>query len=213
MPLQQIHWNGPASGWAVWEVSETEEELSSDLPEGDRCPEDIRFHLKRVEWSAGRNLIRHLFASAGLTYQGLRKDSFGKPFAVGCDVQVALSNSFPYVAAQIHPSLPVGIDLEKPRKNLARVLDRILSPAERKDAGADPKKMLVYWCAKEAMFKIHGERNLVFSRDLGISPFIRSSMGTIEGMISKDGRRSPVRLDYCIKPAYTVVSTNTPEHL
>ena len=211
MPLQQIHWNGPASGWAVWQVSETEEELSSVLPSGDRCPEEIRFHLKRVEWSAGRHLVRHLFTAAGLTYQGLRKDAFGKPFAVGSEVQVALSNSFPFVAAQIHPSLPVGIDLEKPRKNLARVLDRILSQAERKDAGADPKKMLIYWCAKEAMFKIHGERNLVFARDLSIAPFNRSSKGTIDGSIKKEGRHAPVRLDYCIHSEYTVVTTNTDE--
>lgn len=209
MPLQKIHWSGPASGWAVWEVTETEEELVTVLPPGDQCPEDIRFHLKRIEWSAGRHLLRHLFLEAGLDYQGLLKDPSGKPYAVGSSVQVALSNSFPFIAAQIHPIRPVGIDLEKPRKNLPRVLDRILTPLERKDAGSDPKKMLVYWCAKEAMFKINGKRNLIFSRDLQIAPFVRSGNGTIEGSISTEGQVLPVRLDYWIGSSYTLVTTNT----
>jgi len=209
MPLQKIHWSGPASGWAVWEVTEAEDELMDGLPAVDRCPEDIRFHLKRLEWTAGRHLVHHLFNAAGLEYHGLMKDASGKPFPAGSTIQVALSNSFPFIAAQIHPEQPVGIDLEKPRNNLPRVLDRILSPAERKDAGSDPKKMLLYWCAKEAMFKIHGKRNLVFARDLRIAPFIRQGNGLMEGTISHEGSILPVRLDYCIERLYTLVTTNT----
>ena len=209
MPLLKICHNGPYDAWAVWEVKEDEDFFSGELPQCDRCPEDILFPAKRIEWTAGRFLVKYLFNTCGMDYRGLRKDESGKPFPVESDAQVAISNSLPYIAVQVHESAPVGIDIEKPRKNIKMVMDRILSRPERGDAGTDRRKMMIYWCAKEAMFKIHGRRGVIFSKELRVRPFQRSGSGTLDGTITAGGRETKVKLDYLQQSGFTLVTTNT----
>jgi len=208
MPLLKIHHSGPADAWAVWEVKEEEDFFSAELPEADRCPEDIRFPAKRVEWTAGRFLVKYLFNTCGMDYRGLRKDESGKPFPVESVAQVSISNSLPYIAVQVNAEYPVGLDIEKPRKNIKMVMDRILSRTERGDAGTDHLKMMIYWCAKEAMFKIHGRHGVIFSKDLRVRPFHRAGSGTLEGMITAGGMEKKVKLDYLQQSGFTLVTTN-----
>ncbi|MFZ6000070.1 MAG: hypothetical protein ACOYW3_06135, partial [Bacteroidota bacterium] len=78
MPITRIQKLGKESAWALWHINEPEEELSYDALES--APEEVVSSQKRLEFLAGRALIKELVTQAGLEYNGLRKDDFGKPF-------------------------------------------------------------------------------------------------------------------------------------
>ena len=181
MPLVKMEKTAKQSGWAIWFITETKEELDSFSPE--ECPSEIISAQKKLEWLAGRMLIRTLVEHSGLDYHGLRKDEFGKPFLKEHTHHISLTHSFPYVAAQIDVGQSVGIDLEQPKEKLLRVAHRVMADYELIDAGQDILKHCVYWCAKEALYKVYGKRGLIFSNHLNIEPFTLQQAGDLKGRI------------------------------
>lgn len=205
MPLVKSEVIGRDSVWGLWEITETEEELAFDAFES--CPEEIIAPAKRKEFLAGRALIKVLFEKTGGEYVGLRKDEQGKPYLKSHPHEISLSHSSPYVAAQIHPTSAVGIDIEQPKEKLLRVAPRVLSSAEEKDAGEDIIKHCIYWCAKEAMYKIYGKRGLHFNSQLNLDPFVLKKSGDLTGYIRANGTPTVVSLGYLIRNDYVLVYT------
>lgn len=207
MPLSKIETLGKESVWGLWNIEETEPDLSFLAFES--CPEDIVHQQKRLEWLAGRALIRTLAEHIKLTYDGLRKDEFGKPFLKTHPHSISLSHSYPFVAAQIDVSHSVGIDVEQVKEKLKQVGPRVLAPEEFADAQGDVVKLCIYWCAKEALYKIYGKRNLLFSDHLRIQPFVRGTTGSLTGEINVSPVKMNVRLGYRVTPEYVLVYTET----
>lgn len=205
MPLVKMNEVGEDSAWALWVVRESEEELAYKAMAS--CPEEIISKQKRLEWLAGRALIKTLAEEMGLEYFGLRKDEYGKPFLKEHAHQISLSHSFPYVAAQIHPSISVGIDVEQPKDKLLKVASRVLSATELADAGTDIVKHCIYWCAKETMYKIYGKRGLHFENQLNIAPFEMHQQGELQGTIKSGEATHNVVLSYTVQMDYVLVYT------
>lgn len=205
MPLRELHQTGPQNGWAVWHITESEEQLSSGIV--GSVPSEIINEKKKLEWLASRQLILTLCNHLGLRFFGIRKDDFGKPFLEKYPHHVSLSHSFPFVAAQIDYDRPVGIDLEQPREKLLNIAPRIMSPEELSDAGTNIVKHCIFWCAKETMFKIHGEGGLHFSNQLNIEPFLLQEEGNLKGTISGKGKNTKVELCYEVNPDFVLVYT------
>lgn len=216
MPLVKSEMTGPSSrdasagqrsdsAWGLWEIAETEQELGFIAMES--CPDEIIAPSKRREFLAGRALIKSLVEKTGGEYTGIRKDEHGKPYLKDRKHAISLSHSSPYVAAQIHLGGSVGIDIEQPKEKLLRVASRVLSNEEEKDAGTDIVKHCVYWCAKEAMYKIHGKRGLHFSNQLNLDPFELKKSGNLTGYIRADGIQTVVSLGYLVKEDYVLVYT------
>ncbi len=176
----------------LWEITEDAADLSrsfrgsaADLAEG----EGISHPQKRLEFLASRVLMQTMAEAAGLRYDGLVKDTFGKPsLANHPDWQLSLTHSRRHAAAVLHPSQAVGIDLEAPSEALRRVAHRILSPTELAHAGGDLRRLAVYWTAKEALYKLHGRRGLFFSTQLSVEPFGDGDENLVGWIGTKDGQ-------------------------
>ncbi len=209
MPIKEIHQTGPQSGWAIWHIEETGEQLANNIIGVPSV--EITHENKKLEWLAARHLVLSLSNHLGLRYFGIRKDAFGKPFLEKYPHHLSLSHSFPYVAVQIDHDQPVGIDLEQSKEKILKIGPRIFSPAELADAGKDIIKYTVYWCAKETLYKIHGKGNIHFSNQLNIEPFPLQEEGSLKGTISSD-KRMNVNLDYRIEPDYVLVKTKGVNH-
>ena len=207
MPRLKIHSLGPEQAWAVWHITETEEELSFLSLES--CPETIVNPQKRLEWLSARALIQALLQHFGLAYQGLRKDEFGKPFLKEHAHHISLSHSYPYVAAQLDRSQLVGIDLEQPKEKLRTIAHRVFTPGEVDDAANDLVKLCIYWCAKEALYKLYGKRNLFFTDHLRIMPFDLSQAGLLMGKIQLPENETVVHLRYLVNSDFVMVYTGT----
>jgi phosphopantetheinyl transferase len=207
MPLLKIQKNSEQSGWALWFITETEQELSEIS--GESIDNTIISYTKRLEWLAGRALIKSLVEQCGLDFYGLEKDEYGKPFLKEHTHPISLSHSFPYVAAQIDQTTEVGIDLEQPKPKLLNIAPRVLSSQELEDAGTDITKHCVYWCAKEALYKSYGKRGLHFANHLIVAPFVLRRGGELQGKIVVDGYSRELGLIYSIQPEYVLVHTKT----
>jgi 4'-phosphopantetheinyl transferase len=207
MPLYKIENAREQIGWAIWSIEESEPELA--FMSFEQCPEEIVSPQKRLEWLAGRVLIKTLLEQNGLPYSGIHKDKFGKPFLRNLDHHISLSHSYPFVAAQLDLNQSVGIDLEQPKEKLLTIGHRVLSPIELSDASNDITKHCVYWCAKEAMYKIYGKRGLHFSNQLNIEPFEMKLAGFLKGTITVNEQKQSVDLIYRIEPNFVLVYTKT----
>ncbi|HOO08811.1 MAG TPA: 4'-phosphopantetheinyl transferase superfamily protein [Cyclobacteriaceae bacterium] len=207
MPLQYL--NGVNKGEVVlWHITESEHVLAGLLAPVN-CPPNIANPQKRLEWMAGRLLLRHLAGASGLDYHGIEKDGFGKPFLKNHHHHISLSHSYPYVAAQLSPARPVGIDIEQPKEKLLRIAPRILDKTELENAGANITKHCIYWCAKEALYKIYGKRGLLFTHHLKLQPFELHEKGELLGWIETDGHRLYAELQYLVAPEYVLVYSKT----
>ncbi|AQG82648.1 4-phosphopantetheinyl transferase [Spirosoma montaniterrae] len=131
----------------------------------------ISHPAQRVEWLACRVAVRQLAEEYGITYAGLHKDEYGKPYLIGVNAHISLSHTGGWAAAVLHQSRPVGIDVEPVRDQFTRVVPRVLSASEIAHANGDPNRLAVYWCAKECLYKLYGKRQLTFREHLYIDPF------------------------------------------
>lgn len=155
-------------------ITESESVLRADLVLTPLEHDDlsgIRHPAQRIEWLACRAAVRQLVQMQGLLYAGLQKDEFGKPHLVSSPWFVSLSHTGGWAAAVLHRSRPVGIDIEPVRDQFRRVVPRVLSTDEIAHAGGDSGRLAVYWCAKEALYKLYGKRNLTFREHLHVEPF------------------------------------------
>jgi len=158
----------------LWTITEDEPMLRTNLTITTSELEEletIRHPAQRVEWLACRVAIRDLVEAQGVPYQGLVKDEYGKPHLINLPWHVSLSHTTGWGAAVLHRSRPVGIDIEPVRDQFTRVVPRVLSEAEISHAAGEAGRLAVYWCAKEALYKLYGKRQLTFREHLHVEPF------------------------------------------
>jgi phosphopantetheinyl transferase len=187
MPVQKIVGDKIRS-WGLWLIQESETSLREELGEIEPTPPSFTNPKKRLEFLAGRLLIRQLLSSMTLPFTGIHKVPYGKPYLKNLEHHISLSHSYPYVAAIVDAKKVVGIDLEQPKDKLFRIAPRIHAPEELADAGDNLVKHCVYWCAKEALIKVYGKKDLTLSENLKIAPFELKNEGNISGsIIVKDG--------------------------
>ena len=204
MPLGKIERSGHRI-WALWRIEEDEQNLASQVMPFEEVPSTITNPMKRLEWLGGRVLVKVLMERLGLRFQGITKDVFGKPFPIGCAYQLALSHSYPYIAALMDEHQPVGIDLEQPKPKLLKIAPRVLDAAELQDAGDDLTKHCIYWCAKESLIKVYGKKDLIFAENLKISPFKLANEGDIIGRIIVKDIETTIPLHYTVTEKLVVV--------
>lgn len=166
----------------LWKIEEDEGTLRIGLPLTEPELDDlegITHPAQRTEWVACRVAMRTLAESKGQTYQGLYKDEFGKPHLINNTGEqpghISLTHTAGWAAVVWHASRPVGIDIEPLREQFLRVVPRVLSESEMAHAGQNLMRLAVYWCAKEALYKLYGKRQLTFREHLIIEPFADGS--------------------------------------
>ena len=200
MPLVKFDLNN-GNPWAIWKIDGGEK-----LPlSTERLPKDLSHPRKQQEWTAGRSLVRLILGKIGVAYEGITKDSHGKPFPVGSGYQLSLSHSYPYVAAFLNTTASAGIDLEQPRQKLLNVAQRVFSKEELALAANNPTQLCILWCAKEALVKIHGKKDLSFIENLAIGPFSLEKAGYLVGSIIVNDSHQTVPLYYEVHEEFVVV--------
>lgn len=159
---------------AVWKITESHDELQAMLPSEiltDAELAAIRHSQKQVEFFCSRLVIKYLANSLDIKYLGIKKDEFGKPYLVGSHWQMSITHTSNYVAAVMHPTHALGMDMEKPSEKLQRIEHKFLSEPERLEAENDIEKLCIYWSAKESLYKLYGKRKVIFNENLYVFPF------------------------------------------
>ncbi len=91
----------------------------------------------------------------------------GRPLLENADgLHISISHSADYVAVVFGPIEGIGIDVEQPRTQLARVAPRVLSGAEMAVYGRSESLLLRAWTLKEALYKAALTEGVDFRRDI-----------------------------------------------
>ena len=124
-------------------------------------------HEKRkVEWLTTRLLIRQLIGpNFTISYQ-----ESGKPILKHTKFRhISISHSRDFAAVILHENLSVGIDIESITRDFTRVENRFLSDEERAETNRDPQLQCLFWCAKEAIFKLVDDQGVDFKKQIRLS--------------------------------------------
>ena len=171
MPLVKVTNISKNSAWLLWHITEDLESLfvQSKLTPFERTElEKISHPTKKKELLAGKLAMKSLVNQMGMDYHGIYKDEFGKPHLEKHKFGISISHSYPYAAASIDLFGATGIDIEKPLEKIQRISKKFLNKMELEDCANDIEELCTYWSAKEALYKLHGRKSLIFKENLKI---------------------------------------------
>jgi len=187
MPLEALVHCQNDTAYAVWRITESEEELRKllKLTVDQTLLNSISHPIKRKEWLATRIAYQYLCKSMDMLCYPIKKNSYGKPYIEGYlanhSVYISLSHSFPWAGAILSTHMPIGIDIEQPTSQLLEIQNKYLSPTEIVDSNANIDKLCIYWSAKEAIYKAYANTYALPLSSIHIQSFIHALQGTIEG--------------------------------
>ena len=181
----------------VWQITETEEELIelSSTP-SDEMEEIsfIRSESLRKQRLAVRALLNTLFDEK--VY--LSHHDNGKPYLENNPVNISISHTAKYVAVILHEEENVGIDIESLDRDFSAVEKKALSEDEIDDLDDDNRneQLAIYWCAKEAVFKLLSRYNVDFAEQIEIERFRLRGEGELEATFTSKDEEEEFDLEY-----------------
>lgn len=129
----------------------------------------------------------------------------GKPYLVNDTRHISISHSHNKLAIIVNEYEPTGIDIELIRDKVIKIKHKFLSSNEIKNANDDVEKLLIYWAAKETLYKIYGLKEVDFIKHLFVKPFTKHNLGTIIGEINLPNYTESFNLNYQILDDYVLV--------
>lgn len=213
MPLATCEILFPDSKFGLWKIEEDEAWFLSQLHLSDVEHvqlDQLKGH-RRLEFLASRTLVHRL--TAYKTRIPLEKDSYGKPQLIQTPSSISISHSRAYAAA-IFGKGSFGIDIQHIVEKIERIAHKFMRTEELESILPDNRlaHLHVYWCAKEALYKAYGKRQLDFCKNIIIHPFLFEKTGGIcAGCIQKDHWKLDFQLHYQQWEDYMVVSAKATE--
>jgi phosphopantetheine--protein transferase-like protein len=192
----------------VWQVTETEEELKalSSVP-SDELEEIsfIRSESLRRQKLAVRALLDTMFEDK--VY--LSHHDNGKPYIENCVTNISITHTEKYVAVILNDNEDVGIDIESLARDFSSVEKKALSEDEIDDLEEDDKRngqLAIYWCAKEAIYKMLGQYDVNFAEQIEVEKFRPKKDGELEATFEdEDGFEEEFDLEYIIFDNHVLV--------
>ena len=192
---------------AVWQVTETEEELMNLVSVPNDELEEIslfRSESQRRQKLAVRALINEMFEEK----MYLNHHDNGKPYLENCVTNSSITHTEKYVAIIIHDEEEVGIDVESLDRDFSAVEKKALSEDEIDDLDDEKKneQLAIYWCAKEAIYKRMSQNRVDFAEQIEVEKFNLRKEGELEAtFIHKDEYEEDFELEYLIFDRHVLV--------
>lgn len=182
MPLYRKFQSGD-SIIAIWKIEEDLSFFDVSLPAGA----DINHENKRLQWYASRYLVKNVL---GVDAE-VDKNEYGKPVIRNSSSHLSISHTPFFAAVMVNPSKPVGIDIEALTPKVVRIAYKFLREDEIQAIREDERieKLILYWSAKEALFKFYAKGGIEFKSRLLIEPFELKEYGTLNAAIVVPGER------------------------
>ncbi len=187
MPLYSKHKEGEML-WGIWKMDET--------PDADK---------RTCEREAVKALLAELCGEGKVI---LHLES-GKPYLEDGSFHISISHTKGYAAVVLHPSREVGIDIEQYGVTVYKVREKFLQPAELEEADEDNTyQLLLYWSAKEAVYKALGMEGVELKRHIRILPFdMQEQRGELNAVELKTGTRKEFPIKYIVHKDFVLTYT------
>ena len=185
--------------FALWRIEEEEHELYNQLQlnaDEQAYYNKLNKSKRHLHWLGTRVLLRKMLKTD--EYIDCKVDAHGKPYLVNLPYHISLSHSFDYAAVMISRSRPVGIDIEQIKEKVERIAEKFLGPQEMAFITPDEhriQQLYVCWCAKEAVYKCYGQKEVSFLDNIILEPFGFEGHGVLAAGLDKGS----VSLDYVVE--------------
>ena len=175
---------------ALWKIEENSEQLVAML----QLDQEERAKLKSfskgkrtLHWLATRVLLRYLLQTPD--YIRCPSDGNGKPFLPDFPYEISLTHSYDYAGVMLTSNGRCGMDLEIVKEKVIRIKEKFLKPEELAfiDRQDMVNQLYACWCAKEAVYKLQGNRGVSFQQNITIEPFEYQPQGVMHVHLNING--------------------------
>ncbi len=182
----------------VWKITESEAELRTmtSIPSDEL--EEISY-IKNESLRKQRLAVRALLDAMFDEKVYLSHHDNGKPYIENNAINISITHTDQYVAVILNDEDEVGIDCESLNRDFSAVEKKALSEEEIGDLEDDQKneQLAIYWCAKEAIFKLTSQYDVDFAEQIQIDGFRYRDEGELFATFTdKDGYEQELNLYY-----------------
>ncbi|CAN5257936.1 4'-phosphopantetheinyl transferase superfamily protein [soil metagenome] len=175
--------------FAIWKIEEEADDLYSQLQLNEKEKnhiEQLSKGKRNLHWLGTRVLLRKMLRTE--EYIDCQVDAHGKPYLVNLPYHISLSHSFDYAAVMISKTHLVGIDIEQIKQKVERIAPKFMRKEELDfiDEKNKIQQLYVCWCAKEAVYKCHGQKEVSFADNIFLEPFNFEGHGMVNAHLKKD---------------------------
>ena len=174
--------------FAIWKIEETSTELLDRLQLDEQeksILERISKGKRTLHWLASRVLLRYLLKTDD--FISCPSDENGKPYLPNYPYEISITHSYDYAGLMMSSKGPCGIDLEIVKDKVLRIKEKFMKPHELAFIKSDEVEQLyACWCAKEAVYKLQGNKGISFLENITIMPFTYKPQGVMTVMLRKD---------------------------
>ena len=153
----------------IWHIVETKDELL-------RMVTNNGFDIKKIietksetrlkQWLAIRLLLHDFYPNVLIDY-----NQFGKPY-LSNGTELSISHAGDYAVIALNSEKKCGIDIEKISAKVERIKNKFLNSTEL-ETTTSLEALTIFWCAKEALYKLYGEKEIIFNEQLFITEEIK----------------------------------------
>lgn len=182
----------------VWKITESEAELRTmtSIPSDEL--EEISY-IKNESLRKQRLAVRALLDAMFDEKVYLSHHDNGKPYIENNAINISITHTDQYVAVILNDEDEVGIDCESLNRDFSAVEKKALSEEEIGNLEDEQKneQLAIYWCAKEAIFKLTSQYDVDFAEQIQIDGFRYRDEGELSATFTdKDGYEQELNLHY-----------------
>ena len=173
MPQLSVEKINPHTTLLVWKITETEEQLQSQLPEsvlGTIANKNYKSKSRRLEVMATYALLTSHLKTASVI---IDHNSNGLPLLDGFYISISHTNG--YACVLLSTQKVVAIDIEYRSDRIERIRSKFLRSDE---AFTSIEDLLLVWSAKETLYKYFSEDDLMYN-EMKVESISASSLSMI----------------------------------
>jgi 4'-phosphopantetheinyl transferase len=190
----------------IWLIREDYDDLLSRVKlnnEDLAILDNFQNYNRKLEWLSVRTLANEMAGSNVRIIKNVER----KPFIEDNSYNISISHSHEFTSILLSKNRRVGIDLEYMSHRIEGIANRFMNRVE--NVTADPKMiqyhLYIYWCAKEALYKICDKRDIHFKKDIIIDNFDPEEKGELTGTVKTGKGKERFNLSYFRLNNYAIV--------
>ena len=207
--LKQWNWQG--GGFGIWQLTESQEELRSQLSQNFNYEEELaklKSLSRKMEYLGVRVLLKALSGKE----MCIGHYASGKPYILSGEYQITISHTKGYIAVGIHPKWNIAMDIEYYGDRVKKVVSRFVRQDEMPGREHLSERMLIYqyllhWSAKETLFKLLDTNEVDFLKHLYICPFTASEEGVFEAEEYRTEMNNHYQIHYMLRDDFVCTWT------
>ena len=159
---------------------------------------------RKREWLSVRVLLKELLGEE----KEILYNSLGKPYLSDNSFYLSISHTKGYAAIIINKENEVAIDIEKISTRVQNISQKFVNDEEESALSTSNEviHLLLYWSAKESLFKILGVENVDFKQHLHIRPFepVLREWSEFDALETRTNEQNCYKIKYFVHEDYVL---------